>query len=331
MWPMVDNYEIHGVLGHGGMGVVYRAYDRKRGTMVALKTVIGAIPTTLYRFKQEFRTLLDLSHPNLVNLYELISDGQNWFITMELIDGVNFLEYVRSGFAHPHEDLIADAGPDVHPSPVPGERHPAGSGGLDIPSAPALDPRPAAATVVQRERLREVLRQLARGLMALHDAGKLHRDIKPTNVLVTGEGRVVLLDFGLATELEPAGPAPERRRAGRRHGRLHGARSRRRACRSRRRATGTASGHALPGADRPAPFPRQAARGAGRTSSVRPAGPAELVADVPDDLDALCVELLRREPEARPTGREVLAAPRRRPDGVAGPTSARSPRSGCSR
>ena len=306
MWPMVDSYEIHGVLGHGGMGVVYRAYDRKRGTMVALKTVIGANPTTLYHFKQEFRTLLDLSHPNLVNLYELISDGQNWFITMELIDGVNFLEYVRSGFARPHEDLIADAGPDVHPSPVPGERDPAGRGGLGIPSAPALDLRPAAATVVQRERLREVLRQLSRGLMALHAAEKLHRDIKPTNVMVTRQGRVVLLDFGLAIELEHGERDPST------EGSVVGTVSYMAPEQAASMTVSPASDwysvgvmlfEALTGR---LPFTGKPLKVLMDKQMYDPPAPRTLVSDVPDDLDSLCVELLRREPEARPSGRDLL-------------------------
>ncbi len=90
-------YRIEHELGRGGMGIVYRAFDEKRGMAVALKILKRPDATAILRFKQEFRALADVSHPNLVALYELATEGPIWFFTMELIEGVDFRHFVRSG------------------------------------------------------------------------------------------------------------------------------------------------------------------------------------------------------------------------------------------
>ena len=82
-------------LGEGTFGIVYRVLDRELNSMVALKILRRMDATHLFRFKHEFRSLVDLIHPNLVQIYELFGDDKVWFFTMELVEGVDFLSYTR--------------------------------------------------------------------------------------------------------------------------------------------------------------------------------------------------------------------------------------------
>jgi hypothetical protein len=145
----IGRYELIRRVGAGATGVVYAARARDQGELVALKALHKLDPRALFRLKNEFRSVADLHHPNLVALHELVSEGDQWFITMEYIEGVDFTAYVRG----------------------------------------------APARLAERARL--ALRQLTAGLLALHAARRLHRDIKSANVLITPDDRLVLLDFGL--------------------------------------------------------------------------------------------------------------------------------------
>jgi hypothetical protein len=304
-WKGTARYEVRLRIGTGGMGVVYEVLDRERGVPVAVKTLLRFSPTALYRFKQEFRTLADVTHPNLVQLYELVAtDTDHVFFAMELVRGVDFLTYTLRPDAAHVEGAVRSAATKASSASadIEAERTgPFGAAPLDDEAAEARKGRCAA----DLDRLRPALAQLVAGVSALHGAGKLHRDIKPSNVLVTGQGRVVLLDFGVATDL-----ALVLRRSS-----------------AEKEVVGTARYMAPEQATEAAPTAasdwysvgamlfealvgRPVFRGTSREvllhkTLVDPPMPSDLVTGVPEDLDALCHALLQRVPADRPTGAEI--------------------------
>ena len=181
---------------------------RERNERVALKTLREFDALGLNRFKQEFRSLSEILHPQLIPLYELVGEGDQWFFTMELVErATNLLAALRGQMADdPTPDPSTNA-PTLAGGPLSDTRTDSleGAGREAPPSTPApLSPR--ASAPVEYGRIRQVFRKLAEGVSALHDAGKLHRDLKPSNVLVDADGRVVILDFGLVANLSDAAP-----------------------------------------------------------------------------------------------------------------------------
>jgi serine/threonine protein kinase/tetratricopeptide (TPR) repeat protein len=262
-FPGTGRFRVVRRLGAGGMGVVYEVHDGVRDEVVALKTLLRTNAADLYRLKREFRSLADVTHSNLVCLYELFVEDERCFFTMELVPGVSFVEYARGTDARRFNDRL-------------------------IPS----------------------LQQLIEGVSALHSRSKLHRDIKPSNVLVTPEGRVVILDFGLAAELlplhsgeatyvhggTPAYMAPEEAMGGTpsEAGDWYG--------------IGVTLYEALTGT---IPFADRVTQLLFQKTAVDPPAPTDLAPDVPRDLSAVCMGLLRRDPEQRLSGSAALHQLRR--------------------
>src|ERR1700738_548021 len=309
-------------LGAGGMGVVYEAHDCEMDKVVALKTLTRAEAAHIYRFKREFRTLADVSHPNLVALYELTSEGRHWFFTMELVKGVTFIQYIRPETDDSFIDSLDNTLPRASPrlaadtdSEAVTELFDSSHVSLESSQMGPFDESASLTTSNYRldeSRLRSALRQLAEGVNRLHEMGKLHRDIKPSNVLVTEEGRVVLLDFGLVEDIEPelhetllAGTpdymSPEQ-----------GAQKAISKA-SDWYSVGVILSQALTGR---LPFRGRFFEVMMRKQTRDPIQPSEINREVPRDLNDLCVKLLRRDAEDRPTGREVLRALGARPTGL---------------
>lgn len=151
--PELTRFCVLSRIGAGASGTVYRAQDRQSGEFVALKVLHESTGAAHRSLQAEFEALHHLDHPNLVKLREVGSEDGISFVSMELIEGVDFVRFVR--------------------------------------------PRPY---LFDEQRLRSALVQCVVGLDQLHAIGKVHRDVKPGNVRVTNEGRVVILDFGLLAD-----------------------------------------------------------------------------------------------------------------------------------
>ncbi len=106
---VLDTYRIEEVLGHGGMGVVYKAIDISLEKVVALKVmnpIMAQDPHFLGRFKAEARALGRLHHPNIVNVFAFRHIGDHLFIVMEFVDGGNLTDFIHDKGSVPWEEAL---------------------------------------------------------------------------------------------------------------------------------------------------------------------------------------------------------------------------------
>src|SRR6266404_4917563 len=150
---LADRYEIIALLGQGGMGAVYKARDTELDRIVALKLIrpeLAKNPEVLRRFKQELILARQVTHKNVIRIFDLGQADGFKFITMDFVEGQDL------------RALLLEKG--------------------------KLAPDQAA----------RIMLQICRALEAAHNEGVIHRDLKPQNIMLDANGRVYVMDFGIA-------------------------------------------------------------------------------------------------------------------------------------
>lgn len=206
--PQIEGYRILGVLGHGGMGIVYRAVQTKLTRTVALKVLPAVIstasPSTVIRFRREATAAARLHHTNIIPIYDFGESRDSYYYAMELVEGQPLDNLIRT-FAEESASVLAPTRlaellrSHLHRNETAGDV--AESAGRD--SSDSSRWSDSASTGRGRFYYQQVARWMADAADALHYAhgeGIIHRDIKPANLILSADGRIMVADFGLAKQ-----------------------------------------------------------------------------------------------------------------------------------
>ncbi len=209
-YPNIEGYRIVDVLGQGGMGIVYRAEQKKLQRTVALK-VLPAIfgsanQQSVSRFRREATAAARLHHTNIIPVYDFGESEDAHYYAMEMVIGQPLDEIIKR--------LQTDAGQTIHPAklntmiktvvselPRP-EEH--------VDSTPSS--KPVMANIgISGPRMQSYFAKVAKwiadaaeALNYAHEEGIIHRDIKPANLILSHDGRIMIADFGLAKSTSDA-------------------------------------------------------------------------------------------------------------------------------
>jgi len=190
----IGRYSILREIGRGGQGVVYLARDTSLNRRIALKVLASGAafwPSTRERFLREAEAASKLDHPNICAIHEIGETRGLPYIAMRFVDGESLGRKIQRA-----RRAVERGEPSSLLGPAPGADTPhwIASGSAVTTSGPSTRDEIAAVA--------RLIEKTARALQAAHEAGLVHRDIKPGNIMVTRDHEPVILDFGLAREVE---------------------------------------------------------------------------------------------------------------------------------
>ncbi len=199
----IGPYRLVKELGRGGMGVVYLAEDTRIKRRVALKVLSPQFASSthlLMRFRREAEVASRIDHPGICAVYEADVDREVPYIAMRLVDGQTLQQWIAIS-KNPTGEVSAGEAPHTVTA-LPGGKADDAPAPTPADSRASKDSKTSTASSTQKRkeivRVIHLMEKIARALHVAHEAGLIHRDIKPGNIMVTGEGEPVLLDFGLA-------------------------------------------------------------------------------------------------------------------------------------
>ncbi len=187
----VGHYRIERELGRGGQGIVYLARDSRLNRNVALKVLRDsglATREALLRFRREAEAASRLNHPAICTVYDVGVDGTASYIAMRYVEGRSLSDEIARSRTKPDGGSTTASSFAVELDGA--ERTPTRELGPDPVASPT--------SRAQIDRILALIETCARALHEAHEAGVIHRDIKPGNIMITPEGDPVILDFGLA-------------------------------------------------------------------------------------------------------------------------------------
>lgn len=206
---VIGRYRLLRELGRGGQGTVYLAEDTTLGRKVALKVLEGwgdPRPEVLARFRREASTASKLQHPGICAVYEAGTDGNTPYIAMQYVAGETLAQRITRAKHRGSQESTEETATAVSSKSVFLEF-------ADLPADATINFAVEDLRPLDRHDIDAVVmifERVARALHFAHEAGIVHRDVKPGNIMITDSGDPVILDFGLAREEDSVGPTMTR-------------------------------------------------------------------------------------------------------------------------